>query len=209
MFPADATLRAWRVATTVDGSTTSAWKARVTATDGSVLYSGTVSGKPVVRPVDEGAYLRLVSKQSTYDSYRGTLTLILKSSTLSVVNTVGIDAYLRGVVPVEMPSTWPTQALRAQAIVSRSYTARRLHPDSGTFDLYDDTRSQVYRGIKAEKAATNAVIAADPGKVIRVDGSIVNAFFFSTGGGSTEGNEHVFVGSCGTIGTAAREGKNR
>ncbi len=161
-----------------------------------------MSGKPVVRPVDEGAYLRLVSKQSTYDSYRGTLTLVLKSSTLTVVNTLGLDAYLRGVVPVEMPSTWPAQALRAQAIVSRSYAARRLHPDSGTFDLYDDTRSQVYRGIKAEKAATNAIIAADPGKVIRVDGSIVNAFYFSTGGGSTESNEHVFVGSSGAVGTA-------
>ena len=81
-FPADATLRAWRVTTTVDGSTTTAWKARVVATDGSVLYVGKVSGKPVVRPVDEGAYLRLVSKQSTYDSYRGTLTLVLKSSSL-------------------------------------------------------------------------------------------------------------------------------
>ena len=63
-----------------------------------------------------------------------------------------------------MPATWPTQALRAQAIAARSYAIAALHPDTGTFDLYDDTRSQVYRGIEAEQAATDALIAAEPGR---------------------------------------------
>jgi stage II sporulation protein D len=203
VFPSGATLRAWRTTTTIDGTTTTVWKAKAVAADGStVLYAGKVSDRPVVRPVDAGTTLQLVSKPSSYDTYRGTLTLVLKASSLSVVNTLGMDAYLRGAVPVEMPSTWPRQALRAQAIAARSYAARRLHPDTGTFDLYDDTRSQVYRGVEAERASTDAVIAADPGSVIRVDGRIVNAFYFSTGGGSTESNEHVFVGSSGAIGTA-------
>jgi stage II sporulation protein D len=203
VFPAGATLRAWRTTTTVNGVSTTAWKAKVVAADGStVLYAGTVSGKPVVSPVDAGAYLQLDSKPSSYDTYRGTLALVLKPSSVAVVNILGLDAYLRGAVPVEMPSTWPTQALRAQAIAARSYAARRLHPTTGTFDLYDDTRSQVYRGIEAEKASTDAVIAADPGRVIRVDGTIVNAFYFSTGGGATESNEHVFVGAGGAVGSA-------
>jgi stage II sporulation protein D len=202
VFPADATLKAWRKTATVDGTQVTVWKARVIAPDGStVLYAGKLSGTPVIRPVDAGAYLQLVSKPSTYDTYRGTLTLVLKTKSVSVVNTLEMDAYLRGAVPVEMPPTWPREALRAQAIASRSYAARRLHPDTGTFDLYDDTRSQVYRGIEAERASTDAVIAGDPGGIIRADGSIVNAFYFSTGGGATEDNEQVFVGSTGKLGS--------
>ena len=63
-----------------------------------------------------------------------------------VINHVAIDQYLRGVVPAEMPSSWPAEALKAQAIAARSYALYRIHPTTGTFDLYDDTRSQVYRG---------------------------------------------------------------
>ncbi len=72
--------------------------------------------------------------------------------------------YLRGVVPVEMPASWPVEALRAQAIASRSYALRRLHPGTGAFDVYDDTRSQIYRGVEAERAKTNSVIAGRPGR---------------------------------------------
>jgi stage II sporulation protein D len=116
------------------------------------------------------------------------------------VNTVGMDDYLRGVVPVEMPSTWPTQALRAQAIAARSYAAYHLRPTK-KWDVYDDTRSQVYHGTKGEMATTNAVIATDAGKVLLSNGAFVNAVFHSTGGGGTENSEYVFVSSTGTPGT--------
>ena len=55
-----------------------------------------------------------------------------------------------------MPVTWPTEALRAQVVAARSYAVRSLHPDTGSFDVYDDTRSQVYRGLEAERPATDA-----------------------------------------------------
>jgi stage II sporulation protein D len=100
-----------------------------------------------------------------------------------------------------MPYSWPKEALRAQAMAARSYAYRRLHPTTGTWDVYDDSRSQVYRGVEAEKSVTNDVIDADPGAILKYGTTVVNAFFSSTGGGATESNEYAFTSSSGKIGT--------
>ena len=206
VFPADARLKAWRTSATVGGVATTTWRVLVTAAAATtVLYSGTVTGVITIRPVDATARIQLFSKPSIYDTYRGTIRLRLRASSMDVINSVGLDDYLRGVVPVEMPSTWPVAALRAQAVVARSYAVRRLHPTTGTWDLYDDTRSQVYRGLEAERVATDAVIAEAPGSILVSGGSVVNAFFHSAAGGATENNEYSFVGSTGKV-TAGRVG---
>lgn len=202
VLPAGATARAWRTTTATAAGTTTTWRVRVTAADGTELVPATViSGRPVATPLEPATTLQLVSKPSLYDTYRGTLTLILGASSAAVVNTVGLDDYVRGVAPVEMPSTWPREALRAQVIAARSYAVRHLHPSTGSFDVYDDTRSQVYRGVEAEKATTNALVDAEPGLVIKVGTTVVNAFFFSTGGGATENNEYAFTTLAGAPGT--------
>ena len=141
--------------------------------------------------------MELKSKPSYYDEYRGVLRVYPVLGRLTVVNQVQLDAYLRGVVPAEMPKTWPAAALQAQAIAARSYAAYRLRPGSGTYDTVDDTRSQVYRGYLAERGATNAAIAATAGIVLRSGTSFVNAMFHSTGGGATEHNENAFVSPTG------------
>jgi stage II sporulation protein D len=202
VFPANARLKTWRTTATVDGVATTTWRMTVIAMDGTVLYASVVSGSPMVRPLEPVSSLQLLSKGSTYDTYRGQLRLLLKASSVTVVNYVGLDSYLRGVVPLEMPSTWPVEALRAQAVTARSYAVRRLHPTTGSFDLYDDTRSQVYRGLEAEKSVTNALIAASPGAILMYGTSVVNAFYCSTGGGATESNEYAFNSSTGSVGTA-------
>jgi stage II sporulation protein D len=199
-FPADAQARIWRTARTVNGVATTVWHLRVLDVDGStVLLRATVAGKVVVRPASDATTLQLFSKPTWYDTYRGRLKVSLRPNQAKVTNFVGLDDYLRGVLPVEMPSSWPTEALAAQAVASRSYAARRLHPGRGTFDLHDDTRSQVYRGIKAETARTNAIIDAAPGAILMAGSSIVNAFYHSTGGGATEDNEYAFVSSSGKV----------
>ena len=192
-FPSDARVAAWPAAS---GSTT--WTLRVLSSTGAVLTSRPVSGGFVVRPGAGASVLQLDSKPSTYDTYRGALRVRL-STTAIVVNEVGLDAYLRGVVPLEMPPSWPVEAIRAQAIAARSYAAYRLHPTSGTFDVYDDTRSQVYRGVEGEAAATNQAVADTAGVVLKNGSAIANAMFHSTGGGATEHNENVFVSSSGAI----------
>jgi stage II sporulation protein D len=201
-FPSNGTLTVWRTKKTVDGVVTTTWRYRVTASDGSPLAEGTAGKQLVIRGTSTLSRLQLVSKPSSYDTYRGILKLFLGTSTLNVVNHLPLDLYLRGVVPVEMSSDWPTEALKAQTISARSYAVRRLHPTNGTYDLFDDTRSQVYRGVEAETTTTNTLITSVSGKVITYGGSVVNAFFFSTGGGATENNEYVFVSSSGGVGSA-------
>ena len=183
------------LAPTSSGAST--WALRVISATGATLHAATVSSGIVVRP-SASALLQLVSKPSAYDTYRGLLRIGL-TTTATVVNQVAVDSYLRGVVPVEMPATWPVEALKAQAIAARSYALYRIHPTTGTFDLYDDTRSQVYRGQEAEKAATDTAIAATSGTVGLSGSAVINALFHSAGGGATENNENVFVSSTGAI----------
>jgi stage II sporulation protein D len=192
-FPAGAKLT---LAPTASGATT--WTLTVRSSTGTVLDTATVSSAVIVRPAAAASLLQLASKASTSNVYRGYLRVRL-STTAMVVNHVAVDVYLRGVVPVEMPASWPVEALKAQAIASRSYALRRIHPTTGTFDLYDDTRSQVYRGQKAENPATDAVIASTSGKVLLSGSAIVNALYHSADGGWTENNESAFVSSTGAI----------
>ena len=163
------------------------------------LRDGPKPASFVVRGTTATSRLELTSKASSYDEYRGALRLRTSAATptVTVVNELPLEMYLRGVVPVEMPSSWPTEALKAQAIASRSYAARRLRPGVSYYDVTDDTSSQVYRGALGEKATTNAILAAEPGVVLRSGSAIANTLFHSTGGGATENNENVYVSSTG------------
>jgi stage II sporulation protein D len=116
--------------------------------------------------------------------YRGQLVIRSSGGTLSAVNYVGLEEYLYGVVPDEMPPEWPMEALKAQAVAARSYAvvSRRT---GGVFDLFADTRSQVYNGIGAEEPRTNAAIDATAGRVVVYEGRVAYTFFHSTSGGRT------------------------
>ena len=192
-FPADARLSLWPTAL---GSTT--WTLKVTSSTGTVLHRATVRGALAMRPAVAATRLQVYSRPSSYDLYRGAVRIYL-GTTMRVVNEVGLDAYLRGVVPAEMPATWPAEALKAQAIAARSYAARRLRPGISNYDVVDDTRAQVYLGVRDEKRATNIAIATTAGIVLRSGTSIANALFHSTAGGATENNENVFVAASGAI----------
>ncbi len=195
-FPVDARLK---FIPTISGTTTT-WKLLVTATDGSTLYSAASSNSVRLRP-GTGATLQLWTKPSAYDRFRGVLRLmgaVNGTSTVSVVNELPMESYLKGVIPAEISATWPTESIRAQTIAARSYAEYRLHPTTGTYDVYDDTRSQVYHGYLAEKTATTAAVTATAGKVLRTStGGKVTAMFHSAGGGATENNENVFVSATG------------
>jgi stage II sporulation protein D len=130
-------------------------------------------------------------------AYRGTLEVVPTRSdagSLNAINRVNVNQYVQGVIADEMPSSWPTAALRAQAVAARSYALSSGVGGNG-FDLYDDTRSQVYGGIGAETARTNAAARATANQVVTHNGRIAQTFFFSTSGGRTENVEYGFIGS--------------
>jgi stage II sporulation protein D len=118
------------------------------------------------------------------NAYRGSLLVHAQSGRLTVVNRLPLDRYLRGVVPWEMPHDWHPEALKAQAVVARSYALATLKP-SKLFDVYPDVRSQVYGGIEAEKASANRAIGATAGRVLVWNGVVATTFYHSTSGGRT------------------------
>jgi stage II sporulation protein D len=116
---------------------------------------------------------------------------------LNAINAVGLEDYIRGIVAKESPASWPPEALRAQAIVARSYALSTSKHGAG-FDHYDDTRSQVYGGVAAETVKTNQAVADTAFKVVLYNGKVAQTYFFSTSGGATENNEFSSLGFGGT-----------
>jgi stage II sporulation protein D len=126
--------------------------------------------------------------------YRGALEVAVESARLRVVNVVGLEAYLLGVVPSEVPSYWPAEALKAQAVAARSYALATRKPGR-PFDAYADVRSQVYGGLDAEQAATTAAVQATAGQIVLYEGKVATTYFFSTSGGKTANIADAWPGS--------------
>jgi stage II sporulation protein D len=130
-------------------------------------------------------------------TYRGALEAVPTASdagALNVVNALAVDQYVKGVIPNESPPSWPEEELKAQAVASRSFALTGGVGGNG-FDLYDDTRSQVYEGLESEYARTNAMANATRGQVVEYDGRIAETLFSACSGGHTESNQNVFGGS--------------
>ncbi len=128
-------------------------------------------------------------------TYRGTLELRQGTAGgVTAVNALSLDQYVQGVVPGEMPASWAPEALKAQAVAARTYA---LTTDAGgtVFDQFNDTRSQVYRGVTAETASTNAAVRATANQIVTYHGQAVVTYFFSTSGGKTEDVQNVFYGA--------------
>ncbi len=129
-------------------------------------------------------------------AYRGALEVVPtaeSSGSLNAVNAVPVDQYVKGVVPNESPASWPLAALQAQAVAARSY-ALSTQTDGNGFDLYADTRSQVYGGLGSEVARGNKAAASTRGQVVMFRGAIAQTYFSACSGGHTESVQNVFFG---------------
>jgi SpoIID/LytB domain protein len=105
---------------------------------------------------------------------------------LRVVNFVGYDDYVRGVIPKEMPLGWHLEAYKAQALAARSYGFTSVQP-TRDYDVRDDQADQCYGGATVETTAGNAAVLATLGKVITYNGAAIRAYFSSSSGGYTVG----------------------
>src|SRR4029077_3629217 len=110
------------------------------------------------------------------------------------VRKIALDTYVRGVVSAEVSSGWPLAALEAQECASRTY-ALTAHAGGSKFDVYADTRSQVFRGAAAETPQTDAAVAATGGQVVTYERRPAITYFFASSGGRTENVENAWPGS--------------
>jgi stage II sporulation protein D len=131
-----------------------------------------------------------------YGTYRGALETVPTESqagSLNVVNALAVDAYVKGVIPNESPPSWPMAELKAQAVASRSFALTAGVGGNG-FDLYADTRSQVYKGLESEYPSSNEAAEQTRGQVVTYNGKIAETLFSACSGGHTESIQNVFGG---------------
>lgn len=130
-------------------------------------------------------------------TYRGALETVPTESdpgSLNVVNALSVEAYVKGVIPNESPPSWPLAELKAQAVASRSFALTAGVGGNG-FDLYADTRSQVYKGLESEYTRSNEAAEQTKGQVVTYKGKIAETLFSACSGGHTESIQNVFGGS--------------
>lgn len=114
--------------------------------------------------------------------YRGRIQIVYDGSRLLAVNWIDLEDYLASVVGSEMPNSWHSEALKAQAIAARSYALAHIaRPASAWFDLGDDERWQAYRGVEAESDRTEAAVGETAGQVlVGASGQILESLYAST-----------------------------
>ena len=139
--------------------------------------------------------VRVVLPSGTVRTYRGSMALIKWGSSGRTINRVLVEDYVRGVVPAEMPTSWPAEAVRAQAVAARSYAVRlrttnRSHP---SYDLCDTTACQVYRGMAAETARGDAAVRATAGKILTDGGTVALTQFASSNGGHSAQGDYPYL----------------
>ena len=110
--------------------------------------------------------------------YRGDLQVLCQGNRLTVVNHLPLEDYISSVVGAEMPSHWPAEALRAQAVAARSYALAHLaRPASPTWNLGATTRWQAYRGVGSESPSSRAAAADTEGLILSFEGGIVESLY--------------------------------
>lgn len=135
--------------------------------------------------------------------YRGSLEFRLDSANqLTVVNELPLEQYLYSVVPSEMPSSWPGEALKAQAVAARNYALQEQ--ESGRFagsgfDVAATELSQVYKGYSSESDNAREAVDSTTGMVMLYAGKLINAVYHSSSGGYTENSEDVWSNPVGYL----------
>ncbi|MBA3498314.1 MAG: SpoIID/LytB domain-containing protein [Gemmatimonadales bacterium] len=127
--------------------------------------------------------------------YRGAITALRDRAGVTVVDRLPMESYLVGVVSAEMGrrSLVEQEALRAQAIVSRTFALRNLRRwQAQGFDLYATVADQVYGGAGSETPEGREAVAATRGRILTYGGAPIDAFFYSTCGGRTADGPEVF-----------------
>lgn len=126
--------------------------------------------------------------------YHGTLILRANADdTLTAIEELGIEEYLLGVLPLEMEAAWPVEALKAQAVIARTYAYTQMgkYRKAG-FDLTSDTRSQVYGGVLEDSPNVRKAVEQTRGEVLGYKGEILPVFYHACCGGHTADAQTVW-----------------
>lgn len=161
----------------------------------NLLYS---DGTSKILPTDGSQILTIYPNNGNLKinntAYRGAaMFLNNNASSLTVINYLGLEEYLYGVIGSEMPSSWNTEALKAQAVCARSFAITNFskHASYG-FNVCKTTNCQVYGGISSETTSVTKAVDETENQVLMYDGNVAQTLFFSTSGGYTADVKNVW-----------------
>src|SRR3989339_195768 len=158
---------------------------------GGRIYFDSKPFNPSIRLVSENAAssIRVNGRR-----YKDNLLVTVKNSKFNVINELGIQDYLCGILPREVNPEWGMEALKAQAVISRTYALRNMRRhDRDNFDLCTETHCQVYGGIESEKERTNLAVEKTRGEVLTFEGQLAQSLFHAACGGYTENPNYVWI----------------
>lgn len=169
-------------------------KAIISSADGAITVNGSKMAAATVRVAvkpDKVQHYIEVNRRH----YRGGITIqrTVNGSGLTVINTIGVEEYLYGVIAREISPDWPLEAVKAQAVAARTYLLANMnkHKQQG-FDICATTDCQVYGGYDSEKERSRKAVDDTAGQAILYKGKLIPAYFHSSSGGYTEDSENVW-----------------
>lgn len=154
------------------------WPLGITSS-GNISLNGSDSGSPKIYIPDGGPDTTMTLGGS---SYRGGMWMRVQEGTLQAINIVGIEDYLRSVVPSEMPPSWSLEALKAQAVIARTYAISKLNP-KGDYDICATQQCQVYTGTLKEHSGSDLAVAQTKGYIVAWNNKPALTYFSSDNGG--------------------------
>ena len=129
-------------------------------------------------------------------NYRGKIQISSSENSIHLINIISLEDYVKGVLAKEMPTGQGNEnfeALKALAVCIRTYAVKKLQNGNIYFDLYADTRDQVYGGLDSENEITNKAVDETKSMVLKYSNAIATLYYHSTCGGYTESSENVFT----------------
>ncbi len=158
-----------------------------------ILGKGVYSGPINIIPVGNTKIMVIVNGQKY--RYRGNIEIVIDKDykKLSVINIIGIEEYLYGVLKKEISPHWPAEVLKAQAVAARTFAIFNMNKyiDQG-YNICASTNSQAYGGVNHEDPLTNRAVNETRGVIIAYKGKSINAVYHSDSGGYTEDSENVW-----------------
>ena len=155
-----------------------------------ILLNGETYGPSIrLAAKKSGSFLRVDGRR-----YKDSILIIIRNKKLTVVNELGLEDYICGILPKEVNPDWPADALKAQAVISRTYVLKNLRKhDKEGFDICTETHCQVYGGVESEDPRTNAAVEATRGEVLVYKGELAQSLFHASCGGHTENPNCVWT----------------
>lgn len=165
------------------------------STDGYVYL--TINGRNIesreffLEPTSSDGKIKINGKR-----YRGKIKISVSNSSINIINILNLEDYVKGVLSKEMPigkNQENLEALKALAICIRTYAINKIEDGKYYFDIYADTRDQVYGGVDAETQISNRAVDETKNLILKYEDTPAIIFYHSTCGGFTESSQNVFT----------------